>query len=365
MDVFDARRSAKVPCRAVILNQVRVEHVFAVADDLTGALEIGGKFAARGIRANVTTNIDGAEAPGVLVVDAQTRHLTPDEARARTEKILFLAREHATELIYKKTDSTLRGNIAAEFRALQNVYRDGRIIYVPAYPDLGRTVVNGQLYVHNTPVHETEFARDRLNPVRDCRVRAAVGDADVLILDGDCNADIHAAAELVFAQAAPRICAGPGALADALADKLAGEMLCVVPELPRMRCCLVVNGSLHPVSTAQIEAAKNQGVFAGGWRLFEECVEGIGVRRAQEVGESVRRELIRQPCDGVILFGGDTAYGVHSVLGLAPYEAIGEVAPGVPISRSPTSLFTNLIWITKAGGFGSPDILASIKRKLT
>jgi uncharacterized protein YgbK (DUF1537 family) len=341
-------------------NRVRAEHLFATADDLTGALEIGGKFAARGIRATVATNIDGAERTGVLVLDAQTRHLTAQEAQTRTEKILCLARERRAELIYKKTDSTLRGNIAAEFRALQNVYPERSIVYVPAYPDLGRTVVDGQLYVHGKPVHETEFAHDRWSPVRDCRVETVVGDADVWIVDGDCNADIRAAAELIFAQPPPRICAGPAALAEALADRLAGETPLRVAESPRAPRCLVVNGSLHPVSSAQIEAAKSQGVFAGGWTLFEECVEGVGLARAQRVGECVRRELMRQPFDGVMVLGGDTAYGIHAALGLAPYDSIGEVAPGVPISRS-----NHLIWITKAGGFGEPDILAIIKRKLT
>lgn len=338
----------------------RFEHVLAIADDLTGALEVGGKFAARGFRATVTTDIDALDTYGVLVLDAQTRHLAAEQARARVEKILRSDRKRAPELIYKKTDSTLRGNIAAEFQALQHVYPDRRIIYVPAYPDLGRTVVNGRLYVHGTPVHETEFARDLWTPVRDCRVQTVMEDSDALIVEGVCNADIRAAAERIFAQAPTVICAGPAALAEALAAQLAGDTLCAVPELPQVPRCLVVNGSLHPVSTAQIEAARNQGVFAGGWRLFAERVEGSGIARAQRVGECVRRELIGQPFDGVTVFGGDTAYGVHAALGFAPYEAIGEVAPGMPISRS-----NGLFWITKAGGFGEPDILASIKRKLT
>ena len=110
-------------------------------------------------------------------------------------------------------------------------------------------------------VHETEFADDRWTPVRDCRVRTVVGDVDVLIVDADCNANIHAAAELILAEAPPRICGGPAALAEALATKLAGGIHASVPQLPSVPRCLVINGSLHPVSTAQVQAASSHGVW--------------------------------------------------------------------------------------------------------
>ena len=63
------------------------------------------------------------------------------------------------ELIYKKTDSTLRGNIAAELRALADLFPTWRIGYAPAYPALGRTVKNGVLYVDDVPVSETAVRR--------------------------------------------------------------------------------------------------------------------------------------------------------------------------------------------------------------
>jgi uncharacterized protein YgbK (DUF1537 family) len=295
---------------------------------------------------------------GLLVLDTETRHLSAQQASEQTERAAAFGQRREAKLIYKKTDSTLRGNIAAELRALRMLHPNRRIIYAPAYPDLGRTVKDGRLYVQGKPLHETEFAADRLNPVHDCRVKSVIGDADVLILDGDCNADISAAAALVLAEA-PCICAGPSALAEALAAKLGSESF-NLPELPRLPRCLVVNGSLHPASIGQIAWARNNGVFTGGWKELDDAVEGTGLARARLLGDRVRRELKREAFDAVVVFGGDTAFGLHAALGFAPFAAIGEIAPGLPISRA-----NGLFWITKAGGYGDTKVLASLKQAFT
>src|SRR5580700_2056876 len=115
--------------------------VLALADDLTGALETGAKFAAHGIEALVAE----AGPCRVLVVNTETRHLSPGEAAGR---IVRAAAANPSRLIYKKTDSTLRGNIGAELGALLEVRRDSPLLYVPAYPEMGRVVKQGHLYVH-------------------------------------------------------------------------------------------------------------------------------------------------------------------------------------------------------------------------
>src|SRR5437867_11180604 len=137
--------------------------VLAIADDLTGALEVGAHFAARGIEASVTTSTR-RERPAVLVIDTETRHLAPDAAAGRIHSV---AAGNSSRLIYKKTDSTLRGNIGAELGALLALYPDSPLIYAPAYPAMGRTVRRGCLHVNGSPAHLTAFAGDPLNPVID------------------------------------------------------------------------------------------------------------------------------------------------------------------------------------------------------
>jgi Sugar-binding N-terminal domain len=58
--------------------------ILSIADDLTGALEAGAKFAGRGLGACVTTKIAVSGPPDVpvLVIDTETRHLAAEKARA-------------------------------------------------------------------------------------------------------------------------------------------------------------------------------------------------------------------------------------------------------------------------------------------
>jgi D-threonate/D-erythronate kinase len=323
--------------------------VLAIADDLTGALETAAKFAAYGLTAVARTG-SAVAACEVDVVDTETRHAPPEEAARRVRQIVTGAR---AELIYKKTDSTLRGNIGAELGAIAEVYPQQRIAYVPAYPDMGRIVRYGSLYVHGKPVHETEFARDRGSPVRDSRIAAVLGSVQADVFDGECDSDIGAAAQRILANDAPRTCAGPAALAEALAREI-GTPANVV--LPQVRKALVVNGSLHSASIRQMA----MGRFDTDWKALSEDVEGCGRERALQVGECVRKRLQQERFDAIVVFGGDTAFGIHTVLGGQPFDGIGEVAPGVAVSRS-----AGLLWITKAGGFGAPDLLTTIRKQLT
>lgn len=335
--------------------------VIVLADDLTGALEIGAKFAQQGFPATVVTELGYPLRPEfpVLVIDTETRHIAEAEAASRVRRIAESTRSLLPALIYKKTDSTLRGNIAAEFRAIQHTYTDREIVYVPAYPDMGRTVKNGELFVWGKPAHQTEFANDRRSPVRDCKIRSMLGDVPAIVLDGECNSDIYAAAAKILEGPIPQICAGPAALAGALAERLQpGEPR--NHSLPRVLRCLVVNGSLHPASIRQMLFAEEQGLFNENWRRLDEQIEGANSERALQVGHCVRRMLASSSFDALIIFGGDTAFGIHSALGAPPFESIGEIAPGVPISRS-----GGLLWVTKAGGFGPPDILSIIRNRLT
>lgn len=333
----------------------------AIADDLTGALEVGAKFAAHGLDATVLTDIPAELGPRwrILILDLETRHLPAYGAAARTSQVATLARDSGVQLLYKKTDSTLRGNIGAEFRALADIFRDQRITYVPAYPDLGRTVSNGQLYIHGKPVHETDFANDPWSPVRTCEISSILGDVRAVILDAECTRDIELAARVILDGPPPQICAGPAAIAEALAAGIGNDRTANV-QLPHVGRCLVVNGSMHPASLEQMSIAIEAGVLDEHWKAFDLPVDGSGRQRALHVGDHVRRILDAESFDAIIVFGGDTAFGVHRVLGSAPFEVIGEIMPGVPVSRS-----GDLIWITKAGGFGPPDILAEIRKRLS
>ena len=335
--------------------------ILAIADDLTGALETGARFAEYGFPATVTTchAFQSEPSAGVHVVDTESRHLPGQEAAAIVRALGEAARRYDPWLIYKKTDSTLRGNIAAEVRALHEVWPERGIDYQAAYPALGRIVRKGKLLVHGVEVHRTAFAFDALNPVRTCDIRVLLRDVPVTVRDGESDVDMDASAVALFRAEPLPIAAGPAAFAGALARHLrpCGRMARPMPCLPH---CLVINGSRHPASVAQIEYAREQGMFGGGWCYFDEAVEGDGLEWARQAGAAVRRRLESAPVKGLVVFGGDTAYGIHQALGAAPFEPWGEIVPGVPLSRC-----GGLYWITKAGGFGEPDILGEIGKRVS
>ena len=334
--------------------------ILVIADDLTGALEAGSKFAAHGLPATITSVPDMAVVGGpVVVTNSDTRHSGPAEAARKISMLLETARQHKPWLIYKKTDSTLRGNIGPEIGAILSAFPDRDVLYVPAYPAMGRTVRHGELLVDGVPVNRTAFAADSLNPIYESSVQATLGGVPATILDGETDEDIRAAAQHIAGSGTPPIVAGPAAIAGALAECVPMER--TPPRRPpKIRRCVVVNGSMHPTSAAQIEYARERSVFDADWTLLEYDGEDAGVERARSVGSRVAQFLRDNPVDAIIIFGGDTAYGIHQALGGHDILSCSEALPGVPVSRIGT-----LHLVTKAGGFGKRNLLEELRKQLT
>jgi uncharacterized protein YgbK (DUF1537 family) len=331
-------------------------NIIALADDLTGALEVGAKFAAKGTPAHVAI---GQRPPKLSIIDTETRHLSPDDAAHTIEKLLRDAAD--VDLVYLKTDSTLRGNIGAELEALMRLYPGSPVIYAPAYPAMGRTVKNGHLHVHGVPVHETAFARDALNPIRTSFIPNLIPSGAIQLYDGETDDDIAAAAREILSSPNCRIAAGPAALAEQLAEQIDTKRGQIAP-LPTIRTCLVVNGSRHELSARQIEHATANEFCTNGWSILPQVASKSNPADvAKQTGQAVRDILEKMDLDALIIFGGDTAFGILDALGRPTLTSIGEVLPGVPISRINAS---RIHLITKAGGFGDEDVLCRLKKLL-
>jgi len=144
--------------------------LLVVADDFTGAQDTGVKFSQKGISTIVTTKLSidwsvyGDETE-VLVIDTESRHISKEEAAERVYESVKHAVRNGVEYIYKKTDSTLRGNIGAELEACMKAAECDNIMFMPAYPQTGRTTVKGSQYLNGVPLNETVFSRDPLEPI--------------------------------------------------------------------------------------------------------------------------------------------------------------------------------------------------------
>lgn len=134
-----------------------------VADDLTGACDTGHTFAARGHQTRV--QID-REAPAgdvdVLVVDTDSRYEPPEKA---AESVRATIEDHPEAVVYKKIDSTLRGNLTAEIdaalSAVEAATNDaGQAIVAPASPANGRTTACGHHLVAGALVTDTDSGQD-------------------------------------------------------------------------------------------------------------------------------------------------------------------------------------------------------------
>jgi D-threonate/D-erythronate kinase len=379
--------------------------MLVLADDLTGALEVGAKFAATGAGGKVTTNLrfplNQVQEEAVLVIDTETRHISPEQARAAVFELGGAASKTGFLYVYKKTDSTLRGNIAAEFKGLCDAFPDSPLLYVPAYPKMGRTVRAGILCVNGIPVTNTSFARDGLNPVRESYiprllsakcihrvVSTSAGKltmrpyARIYVCDGETDGDLEAAARRFVQSALFHLAAGPAGFGGHLAPLLDLPRT-NPPRLPMMRRVLVVNGSRNEVSIGQIQHTSRQGWAMRsvdelantnkepGWMILDQPVGNCNpVGFARRLSMVVKNILSREEFEAIVVFGGDTAYAILDAFGITDLRPIGEVLEGVPISampRMPAGLKGDgpFYLISKAGGFGPVDVLCQVKAKLT
>lgn len=139
-----------------------------IADDLTGANDAGVHFLSENEAVTVIANLDsGDEALDVatVVVNTNTRFFTPDNAYSEVYRCMQKYLELNPAEIYKKIDSTLRGNIGAEIDAVMDGCGYKIACMVPAAPRNGRTTLNGLCYVNGVPLDQTEIANDPFTPV--------------------------------------------------------------------------------------------------------------------------------------------------------------------------------------------------------
>ena len=134
-----------------------------VADDLTGAADCAIAYA----KNNVATSViwgEGKAATPAVSINVESRPLTAEQAAERHHRVLKELLQSEAGL-YKKIDSTIRGQPAAEIAAtmtfLEENGRSGFAVMAPAFPAAGRTTENGSIRVNGAPLEETPiWARD-------------------------------------------------------------------------------------------------------------------------------------------------------------------------------------------------------------
>ncbi len=133
-----------------------------MADDLTGAAEVGGVAWRYGLSSEVHTAPTQVFNAEVVAIDTDTRGCSGDEAARRVKWVATPLRKQGW--IYKKVDSVLRGPVLAELEAVLAALRLNRALVVPANPGLGRGIRDGHYFVAGKPINETDFRNDPHHP---------------------------------------------------------------------------------------------------------------------------------------------------------------------------------------------------------
>ncbi len=145
-----------------------------IADDFTGATDLAGLLARSGVSVSLRLGLPDS-APDrradVEVIALKCRTAPVDEAVADTRAALAWLRQSGARQFYWKYcstfDSTSTGNIGPVAAALMADLGTDQTIYCPAFPENGRRVFMGNLFVGNQPLAESPMKDHPLTPMRD------------------------------------------------------------------------------------------------------------------------------------------------------------------------------------------------------
>ncbi|MGM7723026.1 four-carbon acid sugar kinase family protein [Metabacillus sp. Hm71] len=140
-----------------------------VADDITGANDIGIMFAKSNYTVDVYSSIQSEDkqlnGTDVLILDTNSRF---DEAKTAYQKVFQATKElhkRGVTQFFNKTCSVFRGNIGAEFDAMLDALDEDFAIVVLGFPKNGRKTIQGIHYVHGQPLEDSEFRHDPVHPM--------------------------------------------------------------------------------------------------------------------------------------------------------------------------------------------------------
>ena len=151
------------------------ESIGIIADDLTGANDTSLHFFLKGCNTKILTTEteipEDIKGTNVWAIQTESKNAAPEEAYRKVYRATkFLTETLKVEHLYKKIDSTLRGNIAAEITAVLDASDYEAAIVIPAFPNEGRITVGGYHLVKGVPIERTEFARDPKYPIYESHI---------------------------------------------------------------------------------------------------------------------------------------------------------------------------------------------------
>jgi uncharacterized protein YgbK (DUF1537 family) len=373
-----------------------------IADDLTGASDTAVQFVRAGWNTELQLDLFPSSASAIAVT-TDSRHADPRSAADAVSSVVSRFRRAGVTHLYKKIDSTLRGQIRAETHAVREAWSPTSLAVVcPAYPAHGRLLTGGMLLVRGTPVAQTAAGSDPVSPVTESQVPTLIGGSHVtrrlgestaelaerirgcgpvVVVDASSEAEIRQLAGAVALLGTEAIAVGSAGLARHLAfawaiDRLAPPVVVIVTSMNeaarRQADVLVESGALHfePGIEELDDDAQWRQWMTTVLQQLDRVISAVvltapseqrtpfpAVLIPQRLAELASLILKRGRTSGVVVTGGDAARALVEVLGARAIELRDEVVPGMPLGKLIDGAADGLPIVTKAGGFGDEDAL--------
>lgn len=148
------------------------KRVGIVADDITGANDIGLMFAKNGYKTAVmpfneqlvSKMLDDLD---VAVLDTNSRFDNPDAAADKVRRATEALMRSGFDMYHNKTCSVFRGNIGAEFDAMQDALGVKCSMVIAGFPKNGRTTLHGIHYLNGMPLDKSSMLNDPVHPTKE------------------------------------------------------------------------------------------------------------------------------------------------------------------------------------------------------
>ncbi|WP_323764624.1 3-oxo-tetronate kinase [Marinovum sp.] len=208
-----------------------------IADDFTGATDLAGLLARSGVRVSLRIGVPDSpptETAAFEVIALKSRTAPVDEAVDETRAALtWLQAAGAQRFFWKYCstfDSTPEGNIGPVAEALMADLGCDQTIYCPAFPENGRAIFMGNLFVGRQPLAESPMKDHPLTPMRDSNL--------MRLLSPQVSRPVGLADRLTVARGPEALRAALGELqaqgvAHVVVDAVANEDLSVIAEACR------------------------------------------------------------------------------------------------------------------------------------
>lgn len=355
--------------------------IAVIADDFTGAAEIGGIALRRGWNAIIDTRVPKDTETDILIIATNTRSKTPQEAREIIRELTLQLLNLQPEIIYKKIDSVLRGNVGAELLEQMTISQKRRALLIPANPSLKRVIKEGIYYYEGLPLKESTFARNVKHQINSSGVIELMGEhfrkntfvisKDELLPDDGLIIG-NTADETDLEHWAGRldeetVMAGGSSFFNTLLRRIKVDDVPADPiDFAFGKKAIYVCGSAFPMSRSVVEDARKHGqyvsympskmfctpadqtLYMAQWEedvlkgiqgpgaviiavntIEEPRVENLSSALSKTIAAVVNNVMQRVQLEELLIEGGATASAIVDKLGYKKFHPAQELAPGV------------------------------------